>query len=230
MPAGPGSDDADAVSVRLDMRQVGPALGDGSVADEAFQPADRHRFERLADRAAALALGFLRADAAAHRGQQVGAADRVVRAAEILRADAVDEAGNVDADRDSRRCRPDRDTSGSARPRAAPRLRCSRSSLQQNYAPARPDPVREPGCAAAGSCGLSVSSPLPFTKPLELEARGIRALPNPSWRATARHPRLRRVQHRTSCRPRPAFARSKLFVGMTVSVTAGTMEMGRAAT
>jgi hypothetical protein len=58
----------------------------------------------------------------------------------------------------------------------------------------------------------------------------MRALPKPSWRANARHPRLRRAQHRKSWMPAPAFARSKLFVGMTVSVTAGTMEMGRAAT
>ena len=96
---GAGADDADAEAVGVDVRLLAPALGDGSVADPAFQPADRHRFQRFADGADALALVFLRADAAADRGQQVGASDHVVGAAQVFRDELLDEAGDVDADR-----------------------------------------------------------------------------------------------------------------------------------
>ena len=70
---GAGADDADPEAVRLDIGHVGPAFGDGMVADQALEPADRHRLQRVADRADALALVLLRAHAAAHRRQQVAA-------------------------------------------------------------------------------------------------------------------------------------------------------------
>ena len=82
-----GADDADPEAVGLDIGNVDPALLDGGVADEAFQAADRDRLERLADRAHAFALGFLRTHAAANRRQQIGVGEDVVGAAEILFAD-----------------------------------------------------------------------------------------------------------------------------------------------
>lgn len=60
---------------------------DRGVADEAFEPADGHRFKRLADRAHALALVLLRTDAATDRRQQAGLGQDVVGAAQILFAD-----------------------------------------------------------------------------------------------------------------------------------------------
>ncbi len=93
------TDDADLEAVGLDVGNVGPAFGDRHVADEALEPADRHRLQRLAHRAHAFALVFLRAHAPAHRRQQVGVGDDVVGAVEILALDLLDEAGNVDADR-----------------------------------------------------------------------------------------------------------------------------------
>ena len=95
----PGTDDADLEAVRLDIGDVAPLLLDGGVADKAFEAADRHRFERLADDADAFALRFLRADAAAHRGQQIAGGDDVVGAAQILGGDRLDEFRNVDVDR-----------------------------------------------------------------------------------------------------------------------------------
>ena len=60
-----GADDADPEAVALDVRDVGPAFLDREVADPALEPADGHGLERVADRAHALALVLLRADAAA---------------------------------------------------------------------------------------------------------------------------------------------------------------------
>ena len=94
-----GADDADLEAVALDVRQVRPALRNGHVTDEALQPADRHRLQRVADGAHAFALGLLRTDASAHRRQQVGVGDRVVRAVEILCGELHDEAGDVDPHR-----------------------------------------------------------------------------------------------------------------------------------
>ena len=99
MPAGPGADDADLEARRLDVGNVGPAFGDRHVADEALEPADGHRLQRLADRAHAFALVLLRAHAPAHRRQQVGVGDDVVGAVEVLLRDLLDEAGDVDAHR-----------------------------------------------------------------------------------------------------------------------------------
>ena len=79
-----GPNDGDAETVRLDIGNVGPALGYGHVADEAFKPADRHRLQQIADRADALALGFLRADAAANGSQKIGIGDDVVGAVIVL--------------------------------------------------------------------------------------------------------------------------------------------------
>ena len=99
MPAGTGADDADLEAGRFDMRNVAPLFLDGGVADEALQAADRHRLQRLADNADAFALRLLRADAAAHRGQQIAGGDDVVGAADILGGDRLDEFRNVDVDR-----------------------------------------------------------------------------------------------------------------------------------
>ena len=95
----PGADDPDLEAARLDMRDVGPLLLDGVVADPAFQTADGDWFERLADHADALALRLLRTDAAAHRGQQIAGGDDVIGAAEILGADRFDEFRDIDIDR-----------------------------------------------------------------------------------------------------------------------------------
>ena len=102
------ADDADPEAARLDVGDVGPALLDRHVADEALEAADGDRLQALADGAGAFALRFLRADAAADGGEQVGVGDDIVGAPEILLPDLPDEAGNVDADRaafDARRVR-----------------------------------------------------------------------------------------------------------------------------
>ena len=96
---GTRADDAHLEAVGLDVGNVRPAFADRHVADEAFEAADGHRLQRLADGAHALALVFLRADAAADRGQQVGVGDDVVGAVEVLVGDLLDEAGDVDSHR-----------------------------------------------------------------------------------------------------------------------------------
>jgi hypothetical protein len=93
------ADDAYAETARFDVRDVGPAFPDGHISDEALETADGDRLQARADGAGALALCFLRADAAAHRGEQVGVGDDVVGAPEVLLPDLPDEAGDVDADR-----------------------------------------------------------------------------------------------------------------------------------
>ena len=93
------TDDPDAVAVRLDVRDVGPALLNRHVADEALEPADCDRLQVFADGARAFALRFLRADTTADGSEQVGVCDDIVGAPEVLLANLADEAGDVDADR-----------------------------------------------------------------------------------------------------------------------------------
>src|SRR3990172_6276260 len=78
-------------------RRVGAGMVSDLIAHPAFQPPDGHGLERLADRADAFALVFLRTDAPADGGQEVGRGDGVVSAAVVLGADLRDEPGNVDA-------------------------------------------------------------------------------------------------------------------------------------
>ena len=85
--------------IRLDIGDVDPALGDGGVADQAFEAADRDRLQRIADRANAFALVLLRAHPAADGRQEVGPGEGVVGAAKILLAELADETGDVDSDR-----------------------------------------------------------------------------------------------------------------------------------
>src|SRR5208283_3692283 len=94
-----GSDDADAQAVGFDIGNVGPAFGNGQVADEALEPTDCHRLQRLTDRADAFALRLLRTDPTADGRQEIGVGDDVVGAAVILLCDLLYEVGNVDADR-----------------------------------------------------------------------------------------------------------------------------------
>src|SRR6266545_5029573 len=96
---GTRADDADAKGVLLDVRDVDPALANRGVADEALEPSDRDRLQRFAHVAHAFALVLLRTYATAHRRQQIGAGDGVVRAAKILFGELLDEIRNVDADR-----------------------------------------------------------------------------------------------------------------------------------
>src|SRR6516164_1403759 len=102
---GTRTDDADLQAVQFDVGNVGPAFGDGQIANKALKPADCHRFERIADNTDAFALGFLRTDPPAHGGQQIGIGDNVVGAAIIFFAYFLDEAGNIDADRTARDAR-----------------------------------------------------------------------------------------------------------------------------
>ena len=95
----PRADDADLVAGRLDVRNVLPALGDRHVADEALEPSDGDRLQRVAHRAHAFALVLLRAHSAADRRQQVGVGDDVVSAVIVLLGDFLDEGRDVDADR-----------------------------------------------------------------------------------------------------------------------------------
>ena len=76
---------------------------------------------------------LLRADAAADRRQQVGVGDDVVGAAEILRADLLDELRECRCRPGSRRRRAGPGTAGSARPRAAPPRACSRSATSAKF-------------------------------------------------------------------------------------------------
>ena len=119
MPAGPEPTMPTLKSVGSMYGMLAQPSRDRVVADEALQPADRDRLQRFADGADAFALVLLRADAAADRRQQVGVGEDVVGAAEILLADLLDEARDVDADRAAARRRAGRGTSGSARLRAA---------------------------------------------------------------------------------------------------------------
>jgi hypothetical protein len=96
---GSGADDPDLEVVGLDIRDVDPALCDGGVADPAFEPADGDRLQRVAHGANALALIFLRADAAADGRQQIGGGDDVVGAAKIVFGDFLDETRDIDIDR-----------------------------------------------------------------------------------------------------------------------------------
>ena len=98
----PRSHDANTEAVRFDVRDVDPALPDCGVTDKAFKPPDCHCFERLADGADAFALIFLWADASADGRQQAGLGQDVVGTAQILLADLLDEARDVDADRATR--------------------------------------------------------------------------------------------------------------------------------
>ena len=84
-------------------RHLGPAAFAGVVGQEALHLADADGLEDvllgLAHGAVALALAFLRADAAADGGEQAGAADRLDRAVEVALGGQVHEFGDVDVDR-----------------------------------------------------------------------------------------------------------------------------------
>jgi hypothetical protein len=51
---------------------------DSEVANPAFEPADRNRFQRFAHDANAFALGFLRTDATAYRRQEIAGGDDII--------------------------------------------------------------------------------------------------------------------------------------------------------
>ncbi len=102
-PGGTGAHDRDALAARVaDVRDVAGAAGALAVGDPTLQPADLdglvHRLQGLADGAGSLALGLLRADAPADRGQEVGSLDYAGGALEIALPYLRDEAGDVDAD------------------------------------------------------------------------------------------------------------------------------------
>ena len=97
-----GANNADPKAVRLDVRNIDPALLDGGVADKALHAPDGHRFKRVAHGADTFALVFLRADAPADRRQQIGVGQNVIGAAKILFADFLDEARDIDAHRAAR--------------------------------------------------------------------------------------------------------------------------------
>src|SRR5208282_4464185 len=101
-PRGAGAHDPDPEAVGLDIRNAGPTLGDGEIAQVALEPADGNRFQRLAHDADALALGFLRADPAANGRQKIGPGYGLIGRAEILGRDPLNEAGDVDVDRTAR--------------------------------------------------------------------------------------------------------------------------------
>src|SRR5579862_1922281 len=78
------SDDADLKIGGLDVGDVDPAFADRSISDESLQPSDRDRFEGFADHADSFTLVFLRTNAPADRGQEIGSGDDVVGASEVL--------------------------------------------------------------------------------------------------------------------------------------------------
>ena len=96
MPGRVGADDGDLLAV------LGSHLGRGSelgaITQEALELADGHGLGLLTTDALALALVLLRADAAADGGKHGVLADGIESAAEVLRADLLDKAGNVDVD------------------------------------------------------------------------------------------------------------------------------------
>jgi len=93
---GAGTDHRRARAVRRSDRGGGHGA---VVADEAFEPADGNRLHLAGDHTLALALGLLRADAAAHRRQDVRLANHTQRAIDVLHQQVADEPRDVDGDR-----------------------------------------------------------------------------------------------------------------------------------
>ena len=91
-----GADDGDLLAVLGGHLGRGGELG--AVTQEALELADGHGLGLLATDALALALVLLRADAAADGGKHGVLADGIESAAEVLRADLLDKAGDVDVD------------------------------------------------------------------------------------------------------------------------------------
>ena len=69
------------------------------VGDEALQAADRDRLALDAADALALALGFLRADAAGQRGQRVGRGHDLISSGEVALCDLGNKFRDADIDR-----------------------------------------------------------------------------------------------------------------------------------
>ena len=91
-----GADDGDLLAVLGGHLGRGGELG--AITQEALELADGHGLGLLTTDALALALVLLRADAAADGGKHGVLADGIESAAEVLRADLLDKAGNVDVD------------------------------------------------------------------------------------------------------------------------------------
>ena len=79
-----------------------PAASHGEIGHEALQPADGHRLKLGAHHAGGFALRFLRADAAADRGQGVGLFQNPVGALDVAVRQGGDEAGDIDLHRAAR--------------------------------------------------------------------------------------------------------------------------------
>ncbi len=84
------------MAVSLDRSGQRPSVLERQVSDEAFQAADAHWLQLLADDAQGFALGFLWADAAANGGQHVVSGQDVVGFAEVVVFDGLDEPRDVD--------------------------------------------------------------------------------------------------------------------------------------
>ncbi len=73
-----------------------PTAPHGGVRDKTLQPADSHRRILDADHARHFALRFLRAHAAAHGGQRIGALEDAIGLADIAAREGGDESGDID--------------------------------------------------------------------------------------------------------------------------------------
>ena len=97
-PGRAAADDGDLVPVAGCGLCRGGAVFELPVADEAFEFADGDRFAFDAQDAGAFALRFLRADAAADRGQRTVAGDDVGGLLQLPGVQGSDEVGDADAD------------------------------------------------------------------------------------------------------------------------------------
>src|SRR6266511_2067010 len=95
---GAGAADRDLAELLREARGRG-GLRLRVVADEALEAADADRLDLLADHALRLALRFLRADAAADRGEGVRLLDDLESAVEVADRDVLDERRDVDRHR-----------------------------------------------------------------------------------------------------------------------------------
>ena len=91
---GAGAHDGDLLAVLGPHSRLGGKLG--LIAQEALELADSHRLALLAADALALALGLLRAHAAADGGEHGLLADDIQSATVVLLANLLDELGDVD--------------------------------------------------------------------------------------------------------------------------------------
>ena len=91
--------DADPVAIRLQVRDICPALLYGQVSNPALEPPDSDRLQGFTDGAYALALVFLWTDTATNGWQQVGVADDVVSTAVVLVENFLDKSRNIDLHR-----------------------------------------------------------------------------------------------------------------------------------